>query len=69
MSATFTWDDDPYEALTVAMTLIDAALVALGDHDEAPALLDCRNRINSERVALLGNGAARPFSVADMRGR
>jgi hypothetical protein len=59
-----------YEGLVAATAMIDAVIQILDDcdicHDERDALHDMRNDMNKDRVALLGNGAKRPFFVADL---
>ncbi|MGH1330756.1 MAG: hypothetical protein ACRBBK_07740 [Paracoccaceae bacterium] len=60
---------EEYEALVAAIVMIDGAIQNLEDVDhEGPAriiLNDTRNVLNAERVAMLGNGAQRPFSALE----
>lgn len=60
---------EDYEAITVAIGMIDAAILQLNSCDHnGPAriiLHDTRNVLNAERVAMLGNGSQRPFDALE----
>lgn len=63
---------EEYECLVTAIALIDAAQEALENspnpdaQEEAIELHHMRNRLNSQRVATLGNGQERPWHVSDL---
>lgn len=60
-------NDEPYEALVVAISMIDAAIEHLGEDDEeVEGLNETRNRLNDRRIELLGGGLGRPFYVSDL---
>lgn len=62
-------DMEEYEAITIAIGMIDAAIDQLESCDlESPSriiLHETRNALNAERVAMLGNGAQRPYSALE----
>lgn len=63
---------EKYECLVTAIAMLDAASEALEDSQDPDAredgieLLHIRNRLNSQRIALLGKGPERPWFVSDI---
>lgn len=63
-----------YEELVQMIGHIKAATdIGFGRADDLPPdlldeLTDIQNRLNDQRLAMLGNGSARPFDVADLIG-
>ena len=59
--------DEPYENLTAAIALIDAAVDQISGHEHQEQLDRIRNDLNAERLSLLGGGTARPYHVSDLK--
>ena len=62
--------DEEYEALVAAICFIDAAIQTLKRFEPASTdftnLHQTRNRLNAQRVKILGNGGSRPFFVSEV---
>ena len=64
------FNNEPYEAITAAMVMIDTAADMLdgveGQGEVVDDLNGIRNLLNARRIALLGGGAGRPWHVSDL---
>lgn len=58
--------DEPYEAIVAAQAMLEAASEILRGHEVSSDLTDISNRLNDERLRLLGNGLQRPFWVSEL---
>lgn len=62
---------EEYETLCAAIMMLDAVAEILVDagicEDEVDAINQMRNDMNSQRLALLGNGQDRPYHVSDLK--
>lgn len=61
----FDYTDEPYEAVTVAIAHLDAAIDTLGHSERTRPIYALRTELNHERLELLGNGRNRPFWVGE----
>lgn len=66
-----TFDGEEYEALCVAMAMLDAAHDALNSvyaefDDDVEALGAIRNGLNQRRIEILGNKSGKPYHVGSL---